>query len=90
MWLVPYKTGEHISIHMELSKKVNIGLIRIWNYNKSRIHSYQGAKDVVIKLDDVVIFCGEIARASGDVVGDINSFGDVMNSYFIICSVKIV
>ncbi|XP_063994745.1 katanin-interacting protein-like isoform X1 [Diachasmimorpha longicaudata] len=78
MWHAPYKRGSQISIHVELSKKINIGLIRIWNYNKSRIHSYQGAKDVVIKLDDVIIFSGEIARASGDVVGDINSFGDTI------------
>lgn len=31
----------------------------------------------MIKLDDTVIFDGEIARASGDISGGINSFGDV-------------
>lgn len=47
------------------------------NYNKSRIHSYRGVKDVRITLDEVVIFVGEIARASGGVFGNMNSFGDV-------------
>jgi len=26
-------------------------MIRIWNYNKSRIHSFRGAKDIEIQLD---------------------------------------
>lgn len=47
------------------------------NYNKSRIHSYRGARDVVITLDDVPIFKGEIAQACGSVNGRIESFGDV-------------
>ena len=32
------------------------------NYNKSRIHSFRGAKDIEISLDDNYIFKGEIAR----------------------------
>jgi hypothetical protein len=38
---------------------------RIWNYNKSRIHSYRGARFVEISLDDSFIFRGEIAKAPG-------------------------
>ncbi|KAK0173913.1 hypothetical protein PV328_007050 [Microctonus aethiopoides] len=78
MWLIPFIDGNHHYVHMEFLKNVTVGLIRIWNYNKSRIHSYQGAKRVVIKLDDTVIFDGEIARASGDISGGINSFGDTI------------
>ena len=35
-------------------------MIRIWNYNKSRIHSFRGAKNVSMFLDNKEIFCGEI------------------------------
>jgi len=49
------------------------------NYNKSRIHSFRGAKDVIIKLNDIIIFYGEIAKASGDDMGSLDSFGDVRN-----------
>lgn len=47
------------------------------NYNKSRIHSYRGAKDVIITLDSSVIFRGEIARACGGIEGGTEAFGDV-------------
>ena len=47
------------------------------NYNKSRIHSSRGAKDIDITLDDVTIFIGEIARACGGMVGSSEAFGDV-------------
>ena len=41
-------------------------MIRIWNYNKSRIHSYRGARWIQIYADSVKIFDGEIRKASGD------------------------
>ena len=40
-------------------------LRRIWNYNKSRIHSYRGARFLEISLDDCLIFRGEVAKAPG-------------------------
>lgn len=52
-------------------------MLRIWNYNKSRIHCYRGAKDIEIKLDNELIFKGEIARANGEIVSGINGLGDV-------------
>ena len=39
-------------------------MLRIWNYNKSRVHSSRGAKLVSVFLDDQPIFHGEIQRAS--------------------------
>ena len=47
------------------------------NYNKSRIHSYRGVRDVDITLDGVTIFRGEIARACGGILGGTEAFGDV-------------
>lgn len=53
-------------------------MIRIWNYNKNRIHSYRGARYIEMYLEDQhtrkggsnstsVIFRGEIRRAPGAV-----------------------
>lgn len=57
------------------------------NYNKSRIHSYRGAKDIMMTLDGTIIFQGEITRAIGGIEGGTEAFGDVsfkglsVNSY---------
>jgi len=40
-------------------------MIRIWNYNKSRLHSSRGVRELEILLDSVPIFVGEIRRAPG-------------------------
>ncbi|KAF7992615.1 hypothetical protein HCN44_004959 [Aphidius gifuensis] len=78
IWRVPFTSGNNHIIYIKFANIIKIGLIRIWNYNKSRIHSYQGAKNIIIKLDNCSIFSGEIARACGDIVGNINSFGDTI------------
>jgi len=41
-------------------------MIRIWNYNKCRINSYRGAKDLKIELDGKTIFFGQIKKAPGN------------------------
>lgn len=45
-------------------------MIRIWNYNKNRIHSYRGVRYIQIRLDDQVIFRGEVQRAAGTTATD--------------------
>jgi hypothetical protein len=62
-------------------------MIRLQNYNKSRIHSYRGAKDVTMTLDGTVIFKGEIARACGGTEGGTEAFGDV-SLFFVQCILK--
>ena len=42
-----------------------MSMMRIWNYNKSRIHSYRGARYVEALLDERPIFKGEIQKAPG-------------------------
>ncbi|KAK7501363.1 hypothetical protein BaRGS_00007488, partial [Batillaria attramentaria] len=78
MWLAPFTAGKNHFVYLTLAKKYSIALIRIWNYNKSRIHSYRGAKDIIMTLDGTVIFKGEIARACGGVEGDTEAFGDTI------------
>lgn len=51
---------------INLPAKVQLSMIRIWNYNKSRIHSLRGVKHVVIYFDDVPIFAGQISKAPGN------------------------
>ena len=49
-----------------MGKVTQIAMIRLWNYNKSRIHSYRGARQVDIALDGKSIFKGEIRKAPGN------------------------
>ena len=59
-WLTPFTQGEDHTITMKLPGECTISMIRIWNYNKSRIHSFRGARLITCKIDDKFIFKGEI------------------------------
>ncbi|KDR22187.1 protein KIAA0556-like isoform X2 [Zootermopsis nevadensis] len=78
LWLAPFTKGANHYIHLLFKHKFQIAMIRIWNYNKSRIHSYRGVRDVDITLDGVTIFRGEIARACGGILGGMEAFGDTI------------
>ncbi|XP_022916333.2 protein KATNIP homolog [Onthophagus taurus] len=78
LWLTPFFYGHNHTILMEFEDVATVAMIRIWNYNKSRIHSFRGAKDVEIKLDDTLIFIGEIRKACGGILGGIEAFGDLI------------
>jgi len=65
-WLCPFTAGQNHEIYIEMDQNTSVGMIRIWNYNKSRIHSYRGARYSEIMLDSNIIFKGEIKRASGE------------------------
>lgn len=69
MWLVPFGPGSTCEIRFDLGRKRRLAMIRIWNYNKSRIYSLRGVKDVEMLLDGRKIFRGEIAKASGTLTG---------------------
>eukprot|EP01022_Parablepharisma_sp_SALTPOND_P028480 TRINITY_DN71032_c0_g1_i1.p1 TRINITY_DN71032_c0_g1~~TRINITY_DN71032_c0_g1_i1.p1 ORF type:complete len:1123 (+),score=56.15 TRINITY_DN71032_c0_g1_i1:1477-4845(+) len=66
VWLSPFTAGEKHRIKINLGKETTLAMIRIWNYNKSRIHSFRGVKDATITLDGCIIFEGEIKRAAGE------------------------
>ncbi|CAK75339.1 unnamed protein product (macronuclear) [Paramecium tetraurelia] len=53
-------------IIIDLTANIKISLIRIWNYNKSRIRSYKGVRLLKITLDERLIFYGDIQKATGD------------------------
>ncbi|XP_018566362.1 protein KIAA0556-like [Anoplophora glabripennis] len=78
IWLAPFDLGRSHLITIEFCEVTTVAMIRIWNYNKSRIHSYRGVKDIVIFLDNKPIFKGEIAKACGGILGGIHHFGDTI------------
>ena len=68
-WLAPFTMGQDHLVTIEFDEETTISMIRIWNYNKSRIHSYRGARYVEINFVEksgiIPIFKGEIKRAIG-------------------------
>lgn len=69
MWLAPFVPGRRCEITLELGEAQHLAMVRVWNYNKSRIHSFRGVRDVDMLLDGRRIFRGEIAKASGTLLG---------------------
>ncbi|CAK9079564.1 unnamed protein product [Durusdinium trenchii] len=65
VWLAPFFGGRAHTITVDLECEMEISMIRVWNYNKSRLHSSRGVRDMEILLDGFPIFLGEIRRAPG-------------------------
>ena len=65
MWLSPFNLKEEQTITVRIPETKTISMIRIWNYNKSRIHSFRGVRQLRLFLDGEEIFGGEIKRAPG-------------------------
>ncbi|XP_025963491.2 katanin-interacting protein isoform X2 [Dromaius novaehollandiae] len=78
LWLAPFTPGKRHFIFIDFVNPCQVAMIRIWNYNKSRIHSFRGVKDIVMGLDEQCIFKGEIAKASGTLSGAPEHFGDTI------------
>lgn len=72
MWLAPFVAGRRCEISLDLGEPQRLAMIRVWNYNKSRIHSFRGVREVDMLLDGRRIFRGEIAKASGTLLGGTN------------------
>ncbi|KAA3681461.1 uncharacterized protein DEA37_0003399 [Paragonimus westermani] len=79
MWLAPFTPGARHLIRLSLpSWSKQIALLRIWNYNKSRVHTSRGVREMLIYLDGEPIFQGEIRRASGLESGDPEDFSETI------------
>ncbi|KAJ8607485.1 hypothetical protein CTAYLR_009437 [Chrysophaeum taylorii] len=73
-WLAPFEDEQEHSITLELAAEIAkpapaISMLRIWNYNKSRAHSYRGVRRMRASLDDTPVFEGEIRKALGSLEG---------------------
>ncbi|MGH0135646.1 UNVERIFIED_CONTAM: hypothetical protein FKN15_057951 [Acipenser sinensis] len=78
LWLAPFTPGRSHVIYIDFETPCQVAMIRIWNYNKSRIHSFRGVREVEMLLDGKCIFKGEIAKASGTLSEDLEQFGDTI------------
>ncbi|VDK73915.1 unnamed protein product [Onchocerca ochengi] len=64
MWSARYDNlTELLYIEIHLKEQESIAMIRIWNYNESRVHALCGVHDLRIELDGITIFQGEISCA---------------------------
>lgn len=63
-WLSPFKKDSCVSI--DFGRRQSLSMIRLWNYNESRIHSSRGVRYLSIELDSQVIFQGEIRKSNGE------------------------
>ena len=65
-WMAPFTNSRPNKIMVDFESSINLGMIRIWNYNKSRIYTNRGIKDIKIEFGNGVIFEGEIKSARGN------------------------
>ncbi|XP_077296338.1 protein KATNIP homolog [Arctopsyche grandis] len=78
LWMTIIPKHKPLTVNILFSENEQLGLLRIWNYNKSRIHTSCGVKLVRVSLDDIPIFYGEIACADGELNGPPSTFGDTV------------
>lgn len=78
MWLAPFTPSHPHIITISFSTHTTVAMIRIWNYNKSRIHSYRGVRDMEMWLDHQLIFRGEISRGSGGIMNQTTNCGETI------------
>ena len=65
LWLAPFTPGQRNFVYVDLGGLRTISMVRVWNYNKSRIHSFRGARMIELRLDGSLIFRGEVNKAPG-------------------------
>ena len=68
VWLAPFTEGKPNEVAIDLGQETELSMLRIWNYNKSRVHAARGARHVEVYLDEALLFAGEIACAPGNLV----------------------
>ena len=64
-WLAPKIAGVVNKVRLEFGCRVIISCIRVWNYNRDRVHSSRGVRHLAIRIDGMLMFFGEIKQASG-------------------------
>ena len=65
LWLAPFTPGRRNFVYVDLGRPTTLSMLRVWNYNKSRTHSFRGARHIEVRLDHEVVFRGEINKAPG-------------------------
>lgn len=49
LWLAPFTPGRRNYIFVDLGTMHTLSMLRVWNYNKSRIHSFRGARHIEVR-----------------------------------------
>ena len=57
-WLAPFEPGDDHFVHVIFDEEISISLIRIWNYNKNRIHACVAFASLC-----VVVVCAQLHTA---------------------------
>ncbi|KAF4667644.1 hypothetical protein FOZ61_008032 [Perkinsus olseni] len=66
-WLALFDPDGNQRIILDLGPKpVCLAMVRVWNYNKSRLYSARGVRNITLLLDRVPIFTGEIRQGPGE------------------------
>ncbi|KAK0425882.1 hypothetical protein QR680_009438 [Steinernema hermaphroditum] len=77
MWLAKYSATEGpVWVEIVFAEPTELAMIRIWNYNESRVHALRGVHEMRIELDDVVVFFGEMSCAYSEQV--VQPLGDTI------------
>jgi len=74
-WLSEVKPGSSPKLFFRFENFETLAMIRIWNFNRNRVHANRGVRNIVLEFDSRACFSGEIAMASG-VNGSEFSWGD--------------
>lgn len=69
MWLTPYEPTLPNKLWLKLGSRRELALVRVFNYNKSRIHAFRGARNVQMLVDGQLVWSGELHRAPGMIAG---------------------
>ncbi len=64
LWLAPFTRGRRHVVWLDMAQERSLSMVRVWNYNKSRIHSFRGARFIELRLDQHLIFRGEINKVA--------------------------
>ena len=56
-WLAEVNPGKKPRLSFIFRKIEQFSLIRIWNYNRNRVHANRGVKELNIRLDNQVYLC---------------------------------
>jgi len=71
MWVTDLQArdGKPVSVDLHFDGIYSISMMRIWNYNHSRVHVNRGVRELTMLLDGEVIFQGEVRMGTGEMAG---------------------
>lgn len=66
-WSYPIEGSLPLSVKLRFDSPQTVAMVRIWNYNCSRIHAARGVKDIIVTNyeDSNLLFASRVRKASG-------------------------